>query len=302
MNFSDKIRTLRKEQGISQEELANRLDVSRQAISKWENGQGFPEMDTLLRMSTLFDASLDYLLKDGDGSAKETREESAYYVSAETAKKYLATKKKRGGQMALGVAVLIVSLSFTMFFSRPLGTVLFFLGAALGIAILVMLGFQPTFKGYHEMEERSLTIESTFLQALQKKYAFKQRKYGFIIVSGIVLFILSLVASVIIYEFAGSEMRYIAMLPLFWGVAAALIIFGATAMGAANIMINNREHVAELKIEKKRDWIYAVFMPLTAMVFLGIGFIWNAWHPGWLVFPVVGLLCYAYTAWGGSKE
>ena len=302
MNFSDKVRMLRKEHGLSQEELAGKLDVSRQAVSKWENGQGFPEMETVLRMSDLFGVSLDYLFKDSGSEEKGTAEESVYYVSSEMAEEYLATKEKRGRKMAIGVAVIIISFFFTMYFPQPLGTALFFIGAALGISILVMLGFEPKFKGYEAIEERPLSFEPAFLQGFQMEYPLLQKKYGLFIVAGIVLFILSLVVSVATNELTGNDMRYIAMLPLFWGIATALITFGGTMIGASNIIMNNREHVAELKVDNGRGWIYGVAMPLATMAFLGIGFIWNAWHPGWLVFPITSLLCYAYTAWGGAKE
>ncbi|NMB19445.1 MAG: helix-turn-helix transcriptional regulator [Firmicutes bacterium] len=299
MNFSDKVRMLRKEHGISQEELAGRLDVSRQAVSKWENGQGFPEMETVLRMSDLFGVSLDYLFKDDDPEQRGTTEETSHYVSPESARKYLATKEKRGRKMAIGLAILIMSLSFTMYFPYPLGTALFFSGAALGVGILVMLGFEPKFEGYDQIEERPLSIDQAFLKDLQKEYPLQQRKYGLFIAIGIALFILSLVVSV----WANSDdMRYISVLPLFWGTATALITFAGTMMGAFHIIMNNREHVAELRTNNGRNWIYGVGMPLASMVFLALGFIWDAWHPGWLVFPVTSLLCYAYTVWGGAKE
>lgn len=64
MEFSIKLQKLRKEHGWSQEELAGRCDVSRQAISKWESGQTMPELDKLLRLGELFDVSIDYLMKE----------------------------------------------------------------------------------------------------------------------------------------------------------------------------------------------------------------------------------------------
>ena len=59
MEFHEKLRSIRKEQGISQEELAARLEVSRQAVSKWESGQGFPETEKLIQLSSMFNVSLD---------------------------------------------------------------------------------------------------------------------------------------------------------------------------------------------------------------------------------------------------
>ena len=64
MTFAKKLLQLRKREGYSQEELANVLDVSRQAISRWEMGTAVPDSNNLLQLSKLFDVSTDYLLND----------------------------------------------------------------------------------------------------------------------------------------------------------------------------------------------------------------------------------------------
>lgn len=64
MALSDKLYMLRKKSGLSQEQLAEQLSVSRQAISKWESGQSVPESEKLVAISNYFKVSLDYLLKD----------------------------------------------------------------------------------------------------------------------------------------------------------------------------------------------------------------------------------------------
>ncbi len=64
MNFSDKVRKLRIQNNLSQEELSEKLDVSRQTISKWEAGNTFPEIEKLISMSDFFQVSIDYLLRD----------------------------------------------------------------------------------------------------------------------------------------------------------------------------------------------------------------------------------------------
>ncbi len=64
MAISEKLYTLRKKSGLSQEQLAEQLNVSRQAISKWESGSSIPESDKLIAISNYFDVSLDFLLKD----------------------------------------------------------------------------------------------------------------------------------------------------------------------------------------------------------------------------------------------
>ena len=79
MTFGEKLQRLRKEAGLSQEELAGRLHVSRQAVSKWERNESYPETEKLIRMGQLFDVTLDELLQekrkmtdDGDAIAAET--------------------------------------------------------------------------------------------------------------------------------------------------------------------------------------------------------------------------------------
>jgi len=66
MKFNEKLQKLRKEKGMSQENLAEILDVSRQAISKWESGQSYPEMEKLIALSNLFSVTLDSLVKDNN--------------------------------------------------------------------------------------------------------------------------------------------------------------------------------------------------------------------------------------------
>ena len=64
MILADKIIKLRKKMGWSQEELAERMNVSRQAVSKWESAQSTPDLERILQLSALFGVSTDYLLKD----------------------------------------------------------------------------------------------------------------------------------------------------------------------------------------------------------------------------------------------
>lgn len=72
MTFGERLYELRNKKNLSQEELAEVLDVSRQSISKWENDKAYPEMTRLLFMSDYFDVSLDYLMR---GIEKEDDDE-----------------------------------------------------------------------------------------------------------------------------------------------------------------------------------------------------------------------------------
>ena len=66
MDFSEKLLTLRKANDLTQEQLAEKLDVSRQSISKWESGQATPELEKIVAMSAIFDVTTDYMLKSSE--------------------------------------------------------------------------------------------------------------------------------------------------------------------------------------------------------------------------------------------
>ena len=88
MNLSEKLIVLRKENGWSQEDFAEKLEVSRQAVSRWENGTALPDAQNILRISKLFRVSADYLLND------DFEEVPAADTAAEEARP-LPRKKKR---------------------------------------------------------------------------------------------------------------------------------------------------------------------------------------------------------------
>ena len=66
MDFSERLLTLRKEMDLTQEQLAEKMNVSRQSISKWESGQAVPELEKIIALSTIFDVTTDYLLKPSE--------------------------------------------------------------------------------------------------------------------------------------------------------------------------------------------------------------------------------------------
>lgn len=66
MTFEEKILTLRKNNNLTQEELAEKLNVSRQSVSKWESGQAVPDLDKILALSAVFNVTTDYLLKESE--------------------------------------------------------------------------------------------------------------------------------------------------------------------------------------------------------------------------------------------
>ena len=88
MTISDRIRELRRKRGISQEELAEQLGISRQAVSKWESGQSMPDLDKIILLSDYFDVTTDYLLKGiqpTEPQAEKTSVNASVFAIAGTA-------------------------------------------------------------------------------------------------------------------------------------------------------------------------------------------------------------------------
>ena len=91
MTFGEKIQSLRKQSGLSQEELSYRLGVSRQAVSKWERNSGYPETEKLIKMSKLFNVTIDYLL--GENNSSVWQEKNGMYVSMKDVNGFLSFQK-----------------------------------------------------------------------------------------------------------------------------------------------------------------------------------------------------------------
>ena len=113
MILADKIISLRKKAGWSQEELAQQLNVSRQSVSKWEGAQSVPDLDKIVQLSRIFGVSTDYLLKD-ELEAQETAEPEPEQpvrrrVSLEEASRYLELRKQAAPWLALATFLCVLS-------------------------------------------------------------------------------------------------------------------------------------------------------------------------------------------------
>ena len=124
MEFNNKLYELRKQKGLSQEELANRLNVSRQTVSKWEVGESTPDMEKLVAISELFDISLDELVLN---KVSEKEDASEHIVKSELysdIKEHVLTednkkKAKKGLKIAgivFGAILLIDIISMIIYF------------------------------------------------------------------------------------------------------------------------------------------------------------------------------------------
>ena len=112
MNLSDNLKRIRKENNLSQEQLADKLGVSRQSVSKWEGAQSVPDLDKIVRLSKLFGVSTDYLLKDEIEDADvivSEENDSNRRVTLEEANHFIEVKIETSKMIANGVFLCIIS-------------------------------------------------------------------------------------------------------------------------------------------------------------------------------------------------
>ena len=146
MILADKIISLRKKAGWSQEELASQLGVTRQSVSKWEGAQSVPDLDKVVQMSRLFGVSTDYLLKDEleeeEFVESEADEMPLRKVTMEQAARYLTLRRSCAPKIALAVFLCIVSPIVLIFLSAMADTgwggVSDDLAAGIGVSVLLV--------------------------------------------------------------------------------------------------------------------------------------------------------------------
>ncbi len=189
MILAEKIALLRRQTGGSQEELANQLNVSRQAVSKWESGASIPDLDKVLKLSALFEVTTDYLLKDEqeqpDAAVPVPQEEQSAEpcrtISLDEANEYFAAVQAGCGKLAAGVGLCILSpiplLLLAAWSDRTLnedrmvgiGVVLLLVLVALGLLFILPAAFRLEKFEYLEKEEIDLAYGVAGLVERQKR-------------------------------------------------------------------------------------------------------------------------------------
>ncbi len=159
MNFAERILYCRKKALLSQEELANKLGVSRQAVSKWETGESIPDMNNLAALAEIFQVSLDWLIK---GEEKQPCEEAPKGKAPfeERLPKFLGNMVKRFGWLA-GVRMAIA------------GAMFLFVGVIANVSVKSMFSNRGGFAGSFFEEQFSsfaqnnpVTVMSYFIMGL----------------------------------------------------------------------------------------------------------------------------------------
>ena len=319
MILAEKITELRKKNGWSQEELAEKLDVSRQAVSKWESAQSVPDMNRVLLLSEVFGVSTDYLLKDelGEDASPEAplREEAGKTlrrVSMQEAQAFLHCRQRNAGRISLGVLLCILSpvaiillavgqetgrIALTENQAVGLGLLPLFLLVGTAVALFVTSGLAN--KPYEFMDKECFETEYGVSGLVKEQREREQGGFVTRLVTGVVLCVLSSVPIFVAMLFPGGteadeDFRYaVAVAALLCTVAFGvwLIVGAAIRRGGYSVLLEEGEHTRENKEEAKRnETVSTVYWCLVTAGYLAYSFITMDWQRSWIVWPVAGVL------------
>lgn len=315
MKLEEKIAWQRKKKGWSQEELAFRLDVSRQAVSKWELGSSVPDIDNILKMSQLFGCSTDYLLKEETEDLQEIKteneENSVRIVSDGEGESYLNLVKKLSKKFAFGVSLCVFSpvalfvclgLSCYELFQEEIAVgvgVGLLLGlVAIGVLLLVRCGI--ALSKYDYLEKQVIGISDRLRENTRQRKETGNKKFAWGISVAVVLCVLSVVPLVIFNIMADENdlidqawvLFSVGILLCVVAVAVFLFVSFGIVRGSYDKILQEKEYsVAKKREESKTKQFSEIYWGVALALYLVLSFLLeNQWDKTWIIWPVAGVL------------
>ena len=308
MSLGENLQFLRKKDNITQEQLAEKLEVSRQSVSKWESDTAYPEMDKILQMCDLFHVSMDDMVRN---------DVSLLYVGDKT--EYDDHMNVYAKMMAAGVGIILlgVSLMFLLeglnmkflWFSEEyydslgvyveegregvfIGILMIFVTIA--VAIFILFGLR-----YGDYWKKHTSLPQFYSQS---EIAIFQRKYAFMIAVGVTIILIDVIILVslealfpMIDEIEYLECFSIALFMLLIALAVPILVFAGAQAAKYNIAHWNEMHDENSEAYKKnklKRTVCGCLMLIATILFLLVGFIYK-W-PGIsaaVIYSVFGIGC-----------
>lgn len=307
MRLEEKIITLRKQKGLSQEELAYELEVSRQAVSKWEMGASTPDLDKIIKMSELFNVSTDYLLKDEEQIIEDANVESIKRVSKKEAEDYLNTMKPSALKIAIGVMLCVFAPIGLIFFAglsdetnvglseglaAGLGLMLLFLFIAFAVVLFINASMSLSKFSYIDKDNILLANDTKkFVSESKENY---QKAYTTNITIGVVMCIIAVLPLIVVSCLEMSDFIIISTVCLLLAiVGVASFVFVKTGNyyeAHTKLLRDNKEYQEKKKNGNILSIFSSVFWLTTTAIYLGISFLTNKWGISWIVWPIAGLI------------
>ena len=321
MMMADKIILERKKNGWSQEELADRLHVSRQSVSKWEGAQSVPDLNKVIAMADLFGVSTDYLLKDELEELPMVQEmsvtvdqegEAVRMVSLDEAHSYLSAAERSAHQISVGVMLCILSpillivgasagaavlIPLTEDQASILGCIILMLIVAAAVFLFVKNGMQLS--KYDYLENELIDTEYGVISLAKERKQEYEHSHLMGMTVGVILCVLSAVP-ILGAALAAEDNELLMSVGV--GITLALIAVGVWQIVRVSIVWESYQKLLEegdytRKKKRSKDSVLSgVYWSIVTAVYLGWSFWTMEWHRTWIIWPVAGVLFALYRA------
>jgi transcriptional regulator with XRE-family HTH domain len=323
MILADKIINLRKKNGWSQEELAEKLGVTRQSISKYEGAQSIPDLDKILKLSEIFGVTTDYLIKDeleeeeyAPSQMQENESESdrsVHKVTMEMANEYLQIIDWSAGKTAFATMLCILSpivlLMLGAMSEMPnyhisenatagIGICVLIVLIAIAVTIFILCGMKT--KKYEFMEKEDIETAYGVSGMVKEKRDAYHSPYVTQLVIGITCCICSVIplfGTLAVSESDFYMVSAVCMLLTLVAIGTYFIVRSAAKMNAVNQLLEEEDYTRQKKHEnKKMSGPVMVYWLIATAIYLAWSFTTNDWDRTWIIWPVVGVLFPAFYA------
>ena len=323
MILADKIINLRKKNGWSQEELAEKLGVTRQSISKYEGAQSIPDLDKILKLSEIFGVTTDYLIKDeleeeeyAPSQMQENESESdrsVHKVTMEMANEYLQIIDWSAGKTAFATMLCILSpivlLMLGAMSEMPdyhisenaaagIGICVLIVLIAIAVTIFILCGMKT--KKYEFMEKEDIETAYGVSGMVKEKRDAYHSPYVTQLVIGLTCCICSVIplfGTLAVSESDFYMVSAVCMLLALVAIGTYFIVRSAAKMNAMNQLLEEEDYTRQKKHEnKKMSGPVMVYWLIATAIYLAWSFTTNDWDRTWIIWPVVGVLFPAFYA------
>ena len=309
MILAEKIIYLRKKNGWTQENLAEKLQVSRQAVSKWEGALSVPDLEKILILSKIFGVTTDYLLKDeieDEEFTDESDQLTKKQVSLVLAHDYLERRKNAAKQIAIATFLCIIAvlpllllsaateipeISLSPAIAAGLGLILLFILVTIAVIIFIFNSFKNTPYTFIDREPFETEYEvNGMVKEKQKVFRTTYIKYNIIAISLCILSPIPLFVGII----TNKEVFLIEMLTisiLLAGIGVVLYILAGVQWISMQKLLKEGDY--ELRNQKRiyiKKTVSRIYWLTFTSLYLGWSFLTKDWKITWIIWPIAGIM------------
>ncbi len=283
MTFGENLQFFRKQRGMTQEELAEQMEVSRQSVSKWESNSAYPEMDAILRLCDLFSCDMDTLLR-GDVSRRFGEDAAAYDRHMNI---FSAAIAAGVGLILLGVTLLILLGGF--FAREAAAGVVFFAFLIAAVVIFIVSGMD------HDIFLRQ---HPGFAPCYTKEEMDRfERRFPLLIAVPVALILLGVLVPIVLalYPVQGSPSER-------WEALCSALLLLCVTIAVTTLVWAGIQHSKygfpeepQTPAERRVGRMWGFGMLASTAVYVGLGLTMDLWDKAWVIYPIVALVCAAVT-------